>query len=303
VDDRLKWATEGADYLRRARASARGAFNTVMEEFKGIQHRGQNWFHEGKSCISAIYHYSEEFADDPEIPGTCFSSPEQFSRKLDEYEAFVESMQESMHQALARFTEKTDLPTPYEATDLLDVLDTLITAIRYVKSTAPKQLGAASKEVLTIVERAAVRFHESVLALERHPHGGVIYAIEDEWDCQYIFKVILAALFSDIRMEEWNPSVAGTSSRCEFYLKSHRMMIELKHARKKRDGKLFKAALALDFVDYGGNPQVDVVVVLIYDPGFVLDNAVQLQTDLSGPRTGMKDVRVIVSPPRSLQGI
>lgn len=103
----------------------------------------------------------------------------------------------------------------------------------------------------------------------------------------------------DIRDEEWNPSVAGSSGRCEFFLKPLRTMIELKFARKVSDAKKIKCELATDFLDYGGNKEVDRVICLIYDPACALKNPAAIQSDLSGPKTGLERVDVVVSPPRS----
>jgi hypothetical protein len=303
LDDKLRWATEGADYLRRMRNGSQAEFAAAMEGFKGNENRGQEWFHEGKSCVIALYHYSEEFAPDPAIPGACFSSPQHFTERLDEYEAFVASMQASMCRVLAPFTKAGGPAMPYQATDLMDLLNRVATATAYVRKLAPPDLGSATSDARTIVERAARQFHEAVLALRTHPHGGTTWQVADEWDCQYLFRAILTSLVHDVRIEEWSPSVAGTSARCEFLLKDHRLMVELKFARRKSDLKKLKTELLTDVRDYGGNQDVDVVVVLVYDPKQVLDGAIQLQRDLSGPTRGLKDVTVIVSPPRSTAGI
>src|SRR5690349_9010187 len=73
-----------------------------------------------------------------------------------------------------------------------------------------------------------------------------------------------------VRDEEWNPSVAGSAARCEFFLKPLATMIELKYARKASDAKKIKTELATDFIDYGGNVLVKRIVSLVYDPGYVL---------------------------------
>jgi hypothetical protein len=136
-----------------------------------------------------------------------------------------------------------------------------------------------------------------VQALKKHPHNGTVYSVNDEWDCQYVFGSILAAYFSDIRLEEWSASVAGSSARCEFFLKPSGVMIELKYARKESDQSAFKGQIAKDLVDYGAREDVKFVLFLIYDPQRVLPNPVQLQKDLSGATKGLEDVKVIMSPP------
>ncbi len=302
MDAELEWAGEGALYLRRVRQSLHAEFGMAMESFKGTENRGQAWFHEGKSCISTIYHYSEEFAPDTSVPGASFSSPEHFSQRLDEYDAFVSSMVFSMEKTLQVFVG-SDKSAPSEALNLLDLLNRLRSAIAFVRKRAPRSLGLATDDVRTVVERAARQFHEAVVSLRKHPNGATPLPISNEWDCQYLFRAILSSLIHDVRIEEWSPSVAGSSSRSEFLLKSHRIMVGLKYARRKSDGKKFKSELLTDLKDYSQHPDVDVVVVLIYDPNQVLDSAVQLQKDLSGPTHELSDVVVVISPPRSVHGI
>ena len=90
-------------------------------------------------------------------------------------------------------------------------------------------------------------------------------------------------------------SVAGSASR--LFLKPLRAMVELKYVRKSDTTKI-KKELANDFVDYGGNSEVDRLICLVYDPDNHLKNPAGFQSDLSKPRTGLIDVKVIVSPPR-----
>lgn len=174
-------------------------------------------------------------------------------------------------------------------------------ALDYVRSKEPDAGSASAADDpvdadLELIVGLARRFHEAVLSLAKHPHGGAPLKITDEWDCQYLFRAILTAYFPQVRDEEWNPSVAGSAARCEFFLKPLATMIELKYARKASDAKKVKTELATDFVDYGGNPLVKRMVSLVYDPGNVLPAT--LATDLSGPRQGLERVEVVVSPPR-----
>ena len=52
--------------------------------------------------------------------------------------------------------------------------------------------------------------------------------IEDEYDVQDLLHSLLSIFFDDIRPEEWTPSYAGKSSRVDFFLKPHGIVIELK---------------------------------------------------------------------------
>lgn len=186
---------------------------------------------------------------------------------------------------------------------LIDVTRRHVAAVAavldYVESKKPHIVSAKPVQAgVDLIMGLARRFHESVLSLKDHPHNGVVFTIKDEWDCQYLFRAILAAYIADVRDEEWNPSVAGSSARCEFYLKNLRTMVELKYVRKAADAKKIKTELATDLLDYGKNPQVDHVVCLVYDPGQALKSPVAIQDDLSGAKNGLMSFDVIISPPR-----
>jgi REase_DpnII-MboI len=117
-------------------------------------------------------------------------------------------------------------------------------------------------------------------------------------DLLSLFLSILAAYFRDVRPEEWGPSVAGSSARCDFYLKGHKAMIELKYVRQPSDQNKIKTELARDILDYGKNPSVERLCVLVYDPKQQLPAAVQLEDDLSRPGNGLSEIVVKISPSR-----
>ncbi|MGO9547296.1 MAG: hypothetical protein ACLPPF_21200 [Rhodomicrobium sp.] len=296
----MKWAQFGIDYLAKAWEATHEDFNDVMRELReNNAARGTSWYTKCKSIAPSLYHYSLEFTGDREIPGNTFSSPEDFAKKLGEYKAFVETLARDLDEEneVYKRTEKLD-SSPFLVQLVSGRVSYVLEAINYVTSMRSGLTSAGSVSELALAERLATRFHESVLALKNHPHNGPVLAITNEWDCQYLFRSILAAYFRDVRLEEWSPSVAGSSSRCEFFLKQARAMLELKYVHKASDQKKVKYELLTDFADYGANAEVDSVVVLIYDPQHLMEAAVQLQEDLSGPSKGLKDIRVIVSPPR-----
>jgi hypothetical protein len=297
----MAWARFGIDYLAKARVAAHDEFNDVMHELRDYHAaRGTSWYAKCKSILPSLYHYSLEFTGDRTIPGDTFSSPDAFVQKLAEYKAFVEAMARDLDEEAEAYkrTEESEWP-PFLANAVRGRVAYMLDAIDYVtRMRSPMTPSPGPLPDLALAEALAARFYESVLALKSHPHGGATFAVSDEWDCQYLFRSILAGYFRDVRLEEWNPSVAGSSSRCEFFLKRSRMMVELKYVRKPGDQKKIKTELLTDFADYGANAEVDYVVVLVYDPQQQLQAAVPLQEDLSGPSKGLKDIRVIVSPPR-----
>ena len=298
----MEWALFGLDYLRKAHRSGLEELNDIMEEFRSYQGtRHELWFSRTKNVFQTLYHYADEFPSDGKIPGERFSSPTGFAQGLDEYEAFLEGMLTDLKDVDQQYREKQKVEeAPFLVRTVHRRVLHFLEAVRYVKQQrSPETTSESLPGGLPLLVRLAERFHELVLALKKHPHGGAIMNIANEWDCQYLFHPILSAYFRDVRMEEWNPSVAGSSARCEFFLKDIRAMVELKFARIPEDQKRFKTELLSDFADYGANPGVDYLVVLVYDPEHKLPAAVQFQNDLSGPHNGLKDVRVVISPPRA----
>jgi hypothetical protein len=298
--DKMEWALWALEYLRDARAAIHEDFTAAMGELRGYQnaHR-ESWYSSCKSIIPSLYHYSSEFVADTTIPSSDYPSPEAFETRLSEYRLFVAAMRDELEDESRKYQElhKVDGP-PFLVAVALRQVTYLLGAVEYVERKRPEAPATPEAGDMELIVKLARRFHESVLSLATHPHGGQVLKIADEWDCQYLFRSILAGLFVDIREEEWNPSVAGSSARCEFFLKTLRLMIELKYVRKAGDAAKIKGELAKDLVDYGGNPLVAHVIVLVYDPAHALKNPVAFQADLSGSTKGLETVQVVVSPPR-----
>jgi REase_DpnII-MboI len=299
----LEWAKWGADYLQKVRLSRQDEFNGAVEENRGWDHsveRG-DWREIPKSIVGVFYHASLELVGDTEIPGSLFSTPLEFEGKIRDFVPLITAMRRDLDVAIADADRRFNPPhTPDHIEIIQRLIDVMISSIDYVFSQRPQAAVAkpSGADTWALLVHLARRFHESVLSLKKHLHGGTPLVIADEWDCQYLFRAILAAYFNDVRPEEWNPSVAGSHARCEFFLKAHRTMIELKYVRKESDQAKIKGELAKDLLDYGANPEVDHLCVLVYDPEQKLPHPVQLEHDLSKPTQDLRLVQVIVSPPR-----
>lgn len=297
----MQWAEWSLEYLLKARTAIHEDFGAAMNELRGYGHmHRESWYSSCKNVISNLYHYSAEFVAETEIPNQKFSSPAVFERGLREYQMFVDEMlseiqcEDEKYQAI----NKVNGP-PFLITIAYRQVLAVKGAVDYVASKKPSLPSPNPVQSdIALVGSLARRFHEAVLSLSQHPHGGEILNINNEWDCQYLFRSILAAYIPDVRDEEWNPSVAGTSARCEFYLKTLRTMVELKYVRKASDQKKIKSELAVDFVDYANNPNVDRLVCLVYDPQHLLKNPAAVRSDLSGAKQGLEMVNVVISPPR-----
>jgi REase_DpnII-MboI len=297
----MEWALFGIQYLSDARASIHDEFNDVMKEIREYAAaRTEPWYPICKNIIQSLYHYSLEFTASKMIPSSEFSSPASFASELVNYRAFVTKMITDLDEQTALYEKTNEVSgPPFLVSAACKMATRVLESIDYVFSQKPpSNVADGIKNGLELIVQLSRRFHEAVLSLKIHPHGGSVWQVSNEWDCQYLFGSILAVYFPDVRKEEWNPSVAGSSARCEFFIKPLRMMIELKFARDPKDQKKFKQELAADLLDYGANSECDHVVALIYDPQCHLADAVALQSDLSGPTKGLKDVRIVISPPR-----
>jgi hypothetical protein len=301
--DKMEWSVWSLEYLARARRAMHEDFNGAMGELKGYPGAHlDSWFRRCKNIVSTLYHFSMEFVAETQIPNEQFASPDVFEAELTGYRSWVQVMADELDAEDRKYqaAHKVDGP-PFLVTVARRQVSSIMAAIDYVQSKTPHSAAASPVEAdIELVIGLARRFHESVLSLKAHPHGGTVFTVKDEWDCQYLFRAILAGYVADVREEEWNPSVAGSSGRCEFFLKSLRTMVELKFVRKAGDAKKIKTELATDFVDYGGNPQVERIICLVYDPGHALKSPTALRNDLSGPKTGLSGVDVVISPPRGV---
>lgn len=299
--NRMEWALWGLDYLLQARSAIRDDSKNLTRELREhANERAETWHKTCKNIVYILPSYSAEFVDDVLIPGKRYASPDVFEKEISQYKDFVQGMADELDRELQKYRaadREDDLPSFF--TDVQRYVDNVMAAIDYVQTNKPPVPATDPvKSDVDLILGLAKRFHESVLSLNSHPHGGKIFTVQDEWDCQYLFRSILAAYFADVREEEWNPSVAGSSARCEFFLKTPRTMVELKFVRKATDARKIKSELATDFLDYGKNPQVSHIICLIYDPTHVLKNPSAMQTDLSGPINGMTSIDIIISPPR-----
>lgn len=299
--DKMEWATWSLEYLTEARNAVHDDFNAAMEELRGYGGaRNESWYSSCKNIITTLYHFSLEFVPSTKIPSERFASPDVFEAELASYRAWVQGMADELDREDEKYQAENNVDgPPFLITVTRRHVADVTAAIDYVGSKKPLPPAANPVQAdFDLILSLARRFHESVFSLRDHPHNGALLSIKDEWDCQYLFRAILAGYIADVRDEEWNPSVAGTSARCEFYLKTLRTMIELKYVRKAGDAKKVKSELATDFLDYGKNPQVDHVICLIYDPSQALKTPAAIHTDLSGPKDGLPRVEVVISPPR-----
>lgn len=106
-----------------------------------------------------------------------------------------------------------------------------------------------------------------------------------EYDVQDLLHALLRPWVSDIRPEEYTPSYAGSSTRMDFLLPAHSVVIELKFVRDRAHAKHIGDELIIDIEHYQAHPKCESLWCVVYDPHYLLTNAEGLRSDLEGERT------------------
>lgn len=123
--------------------------------------------------------------------------------------------------------------------------------------------------------------------------GAQHLTFSNEYDVQDLLHALLRPWVSDIRPEEFTPSYAGSSTRMDFLLPAHGMVIELKFVRDRTHSKRIGDELIIDIEHYRVHPQCKTLWCVVYDPEHLLTNAEGLRTDLEGKRS-IKDGELFV---------
>jgi hypothetical protein len=170
-----------------------------------------------------------------------------------------------------------------------DALLALLTTLLDMAGTEPA--GDPLDRVLAILDRFPAAVRELA---HRQPSPRVAVTLDDEYDLQYVLRALLAVDFEDVRAEDPVPSRAGAPSRVDFLLKTERIVIEAKFARKDHLDKRIGEELAADVTRYRGHPDCGALVFFIYDPGGLLRRRAELERDFVATQ-GMA-VRVVIRP-------
>jgi hypothetical protein len=112
-----------------------------------------------------------------------------------------------------------------------------------------------------------------------------------------LLHALLRPWIADIRPEEFTPSYAGSSTRMDFLLPAHSLVIELKFVRDTNHAKKIGDELIIDIDHYRRHPDCDRLWCVIYDLNHLLSNSEGLKNDLEGLRTskdGKINVRLIM---------
>ncbi len=150
------------------------------------------------------------------------------------------------------------------------------------------------EDLLEIIVRGLRR---AMHPLTHRRKGSQPLSFGSEYDVQDLLHALLRPWVSDIRPEEFTPSYAGSSTRMDFLLPAHRLVIETKVVRDRAHARRVGDELIIDIDHYRRHPACSALWCVIYDPDQLIANADGLRSDLEGPRTskdGTVTVRVFV---------
>lgn len=137
------------------------------------------------------------------------------------------------------------------------------------------------EELLEIIVRGLRR---AMHPLSHRRKGAQSLSFSSEYDVQDLLHALLRPWISDIRPEEFTPSYAGTSTRMDFLLPAHTLVIETKIVRDRVHAKRIGEELIVDIEHYRRHPQCRTLWCVIYDPEHLITNSDGLKTDLEGTR-------------------
>ena len=164
-------------------------------------------------------------------------------------------------------------------------------SLHAVQPEVPQPVKPAKvEELLEIVIRGLQR---AMHPLTHRRKGVQPLIFGSEYDVQDLLHALLRPWISDIRPEEFTPSYAGTSTRMDFLLPAHYLVIETKIVRDRTHAKRVGDELIIDIDHYRKHPNCKSLWCVIYDPNQLITNSPGLKSDLEGTRSS-KDGEVYV---------
>jgi hypothetical protein len=157
----------------------------------------------------------------------------------------------------------------------------------------PRKPSGIDELLLVLVKNLPRAMHP----LTHRRKGAVALSFSTEYDVQDLLHALLRPWVADIRPEEFTPSYAGSSTRMDFLLPAHRLVLELKFVRDGNHAKKIGDELIIDIDHYRKHPSCDALWCVVFDPQHLIPNAEGLKNDLEGDRAtkdGTVSVKVFV---------
>ena len=124
----------------------------------------------------------------------------------------------------------------------------------------------------------------SMFPLTYRRRGSTPLPFSSEYDVQDLLHALMRPWVADIRAEEHTPSYAGSSTRMDFLLAAHRLVLEVKFVRDANHAKRIGNELIVDIEHYRRHSDCDTLWCIIFDPHHLLPNPEGLRKDLQGSR-------------------
>ena len=159
-----------------------------------------------------------------------------------------------------------------------------------VSGNATPAMPKAVQDVLTRLVRGLPR---AMYPLIKRRKGAIQLSFRSEYDLQDLLHAQLRPWVADIRPEEFTPSYAGSSTRMDFLLPAHELVIELKLVRDHAHARQIGKELIVDIEHYKAHPGCRHLWCVIYDPDRLILNVAGLVSDLEGERRSPKGLVLV----------
>jgi hypothetical protein len=143
---------------------------------------------------------------------------------------------------------------------------------------------AKPNEISDLLETLIKGLRRAMHPLTHRRKGAQPLVFSNEFDVQDLLHALLRPWVSDIRPEEFTPSYAGSSTRMDFLLPKHKLVLELKFVRDRQHAKKIGDELIIDIEHYRRHQACDQLWCVIFDAEHLLLNAEGLKSDLEGER-------------------
>ncbi|HTP64933.1 MAG TPA: hypothetical protein VMJ66_06040 [Geobacteraceae bacterium] len=150
---------------------------------------------------------------------------------------------------------------------------------------------------LELLRSLFLRFHDVALQLRERYGNRPTLEVSDERDVRDLLHALLKLHFDDVRPQEWSPGYAGNSSSMDFFLKSEKIVVEVKRTRPDLGAREMGEELISDRERYANMLGCDTLICFVYDPENSIGNAAWVESELSVNRDNFK-VEVIIAPKR-----
>lgn len=149
------------------------------------------------------------------------------------------------------------------------------------------------QKVEVLLERLVKGLQRAMHPLTHRRKGSQSLTFNNEYDVQDLLHSLLRPWVQDIRPEEFTPSYAGSSTRMDFLLPAHKLVLETKIVRDRSHAKKIGDELIIDIEHYRRHSDCSNLWCVIYDPNQYITNSQGIKTDLEGERSS-KDGEVTV---------